>query len=120
MDFGVIQSWQMMELVKLILYIRHLVLGFCLFLKRITEGSIKNILKSLRRDCFPLIGSVNNNGGMPILKSTSPSKLYITITEDGNVAHNNYNFGNLVGPSAKPLGFSENEVKIGAHYNNYF
>lgn len=59
--------------------------------------------------------------GKSILEPITSSKLYVTMTKDGNVAHNNKNFGNFLwGAGAKSLGFSETVAKFGAHYNNYF
>ena len=47
--------------------------------------------------------------------------LYVTTTESGTVAHNNYNFGNFLwGAGTKLLGFSEFTARLGAHYNNFF
>ena len=49
----------------------------------------------------------------------SSSNLYVTQTESGAVAHNNYNFGNFLwGAGARTLGFSLITSKIGAHYAN--
>ncbi len=49
----------------------------------------------------------------------SSSKLYVTQTESGAVAHNNKNFGNFLwGAGARTLGFSLITSKIGAHYAN--
>jgi len=51
----------------------------------------------------------------------SSNILYITTTETGKVAHNNYNFGNFLwGAGAKSLGIPRFVGKMGAHYNNYF
>lgn len=51
----------------------------------------------------------------------SNNALYITTTESGKVAHNNYNFGNFLwGAGAKSLGIPQIAARLGAHYNNYF
>lgn len=42
------------------------------------------------------------------------------MIESGNVAHNNYNFGNFLwGAGANALGFWEGTARLGAHWNNY-
>ena len=51
----------------------------------------------------------------------SSSTLYVTMTDTGNVAHNNYNFGNFLwGAAANALGVPETVGRSAAHYNNYF
>jgi len=45
--------------------------------------------------------------------------LYVTKTNDGNVAHNSKNLGNFIwGAGARSLGFSLTVAKLGAHWNN--
>ncbi len=48
--------------------------------------------------------------------------LYITrTTVEGNVAHNNYNYGNLLwGATACELGIPLFMARLGAHFNNFF
>jgi len=49
----------------------------------------------------------------------SSNQLYITQTESGAVAHNNYNFGNFLwGAGANKLGFSLFTARLGAHINS--
>ena len=46
-------------------------------------------------------------------------RLYLTQTESGPVAHNNYNFGNFLwGAGAQKLGFSLPVARTGAHINS--
>lgn len=40
------------------------------------------------------MGRVDKNG-KEIKEPINASTLYVTMTESGNVAHNNYNFGNF-------------------------
>ncbi|MFV8354993.1 DUF6443 domain-containing protein [Flavobacterium sp. XS1P32] len=56
-----------------------------------------------------------------LISPMSPSTLFVTMTEYGNVAHNNYNFGNFLwGAGANALGIPETIGRAGAHYNNFF
>jgi RHS repeat-associated protein len=52
----------------------------------------------------------------------NPDDYYITNTpNEGNVAHNGYNFGNFLwGASASALGVPQFVAKAGAHANNFF
>lgn len=48
-------------------------------------------------------------------------ELYFTHTPEGNVAHNNFNFGNFLwGASARELGVPLVVARLGAHFNNFF
>jgi hypothetical protein len=59
--------------------------------------------------------------GKNIRLANSGNTLFITSTKSGEVAHNNYNFGNFLwGAGAKSLGIPKFAAKLGAHYNNYF
>jgi hypothetical protein len=44
--------------------------------------------------------------------------LFVTNTESGAVAHNNYNFEILWGAGANALGF-QTVARLGAHWNNF-
>jgi uncharacterized protein RhaS with RHS repeats len=60
---------------------------------------------------------LDNGSVVPI---SSSSTLFVTNTESGAVAHNNYNFGNFLwGAGANALGFSETVARLGAHWNNF-
>ncbi len=59
--------------------------------------------------------------GKSVIPISSPSTLFVSNTESGLVAHNNYNFGNFLwGAGAKALGFSETVAKAGANWNNFW
>lgn len=48
-------------------------------------------------------------------------ELYFTHTPEGNVAHNNFNFGNFLwGASAREAGVPLIVARLGAHFNNFF
>ena len=66
---------------------------------------------------YVITAKININGQKQHISS---NKLYVTNTESGAVAHNNYNFGNFLwGAGARALGFSLITAKIGAHVHNY-
>jgi RHS repeat-associated protein len=74
--------------------------------------------------------SLDGEGNMDYIVTAQPEidgqkqpirsdKLYMTNTEDGQVAHNNYNFGNFLwGAGGRSLGFSLLTLRIGAHANS--
>ncbi|MFN0290099.1 RHS repeat domain-containing protein [Pedobacter helvus] len=65
-------------------------------------------------------GKTRKNGEV-IKEPISADMLYVTMTESGNVAHNNYNFGNFLwGAGAHSLGFPEITGRVGAHAHNFF
>ena len=60
------------------------------------------------------------DGSGSVVPIFSSSTLFVTNTESGLVAHNNYNFGNFLwGAGANALGFSEMVARAGAHWNNF-
>ena len=81
-----------------------------------TESDASNLEGQGKMD-YVVTAQIEVNGQkQPISGNT----LYVTTTETGNVAHNNYNFGNFLwGAGAASLGISESIAKLGAHYNNF-